>query len=409
MRRERSSDPLRRAAAAMCREALQLDGPLDAEVWASTLLGSWWPPPFEAIAARRDPDRELGGPLVDELKRIGGPGGLAALLALGDVSDSELGVRALEHVNALLAAGVERPPWGQAILEVEVLRTAVMLEDVFDDGRTIFIEAAHGDGERHAIGVYIDHNLGGMAKDILLAGSLDEVEELLAANAGERAHPRLEPIETGEAHVRIRDAMELTDMTLEAPVGEDYAALRALAMLRMDELAGPFPEIATPELSNDAREELCADFLASPEGERFAPDSAEAFVASLAIDFCADYVDGRPLRWSPVTVEVFMTGWVARKVVADRPTFEAVPGALDAWLRYAGRRRGMPAWAIEESCEAIATFTDEMFEQVDGDVGGGPASELLTAARTAGVDFTDEEAVATFIAGWNARSGLDER
>lgn len=393
----------------MCAEAQQLDGPLEAELWASALLGSWWPPSLEMVAERRDPDLELGGPLVDELSRLGGPGGLAALLALGEVSETELGVRALEHVNALLAAGVPRPPWGQAILEAEVLRTAVMLEDVFDDGRTIFVEATHGDGGRHAIGVYIDHNLGGIAKDIVLADSLDQVEELLAANAGERANPRLEPIDPGEAHSRIRAAMELTDMTLEAPVSEDYAALRALAMLRSDELAGPFPELSTPELSDEAREELRADFLASPEGERFAADSDAAFVASLAIDFCADYLDGRPLRWSPATVEVFMVGWVARKVVADRATFDAVPGALDAWLRYAGRRRGIPDWAIEESCDAVGAFTGEMLEQVDGDAGGGPARELLAAARDAGVDFSDEEAVATFIAGWNARSGLDER
>lgn len=104
-----------------------------------------------------------------------------------------------------------------------------------------------------------------------------------------------------------------------------------------------------------------------------------------------------------------MVGWVARKVVADRATFDAVPGALDAWLRYAGRRRGIPDWAIEESCDAVGAFTGEMLEQVDGDAGGGPARELLAAARDAGVDFSDEEAVATFIAGWNARSGLDER
>ena len=60
-----------------------------------------------------------------------------------------------------------------------MLRTAVMREDVFDDGVTIFIEATHDDGEPHAIGVYIDHNFGGMATDVVLADSIDRVEELL--------------------------------------------------------------------------------------------------------------------------------------------------------------------------------------------------------------------------------------
>jgi hypothetical protein len=34
----------------------------------------------------------------------------------------------------------------------------------------------------------------------------------------------------------------------------------------------------------------------------------------------------------------------------------------------------------------------------------GPAKRFLAAARNAGVDLTDDEAVASFIAGWNARS-----
>jgi hypothetical protein len=31
----------------------------------------------------------------------------------------------------------------------------------------------------------------------------------------------------------------------------------------------------------------------------------------------------------------------------------------------------------------------------------------LTAAKSAGIDFEDEQAMETFIAGWNARTGID--
>lgn len=354
------ANPLLRAASTICREAEQLDSPLDAELWASALLGSWWPPRLEVLADEGDADLEVGGPLVSEIARLGGPGGLAALLALGEVSESELGVLALGHAGNLLATGVTRPAWGQAILEAQVLRTAVLREDIFDDGLTIFIEATHGDGERHAIGVYIDHNLGVMAKDILLADSIDRVAEFLTASPDEQAVLRLDPIDPGEACARIHAAMELTDVTLDPPVGEDYARLRALALLRADELSGPFPEISIPEVSRDERDRLRSAFLSSPEGEQFASDGDEAFAASLAIDFCADYLDGRPLRWSPVVVELFMTDWLPRKLLADRSTFEAVPAALDAWVRYAGRTRAIPDWAIRRSSEAIAEWTAEM-------------------------------------------------
>jgi hypothetical protein len=35
---------------------------------------------------------------------------------------------------------------------------------------------------------------------------------------------------------------------------------------------------------------------------------------------------------------------------------------------------------------------------------GGPGKQFLAAAQAAGLDLTDEEALATFTAGWNARS-----
>ncbi len=405
-RREASSDPLRRVAKTICREAAELEDALDGELWASALLGSWWPRRHDRFDADDEGvDLEIGGPLVAEVARLGGPGAMAALSAIGELSDGELGVRALSHVATLLAAGVPRPTWGEAIGEAHVLRTAVMREDIFDDGITIFVEATHDDGEPHAIGVYIDHNLGMIAKDILLADSIDRVEELMSSsNPDEQVPLRLEPIGQPEACARIHDAMAMTDMTLDPPVGDDYASLRALALLRADELSGPMAEVPTPEVSTEARERMLSDFCRSPEGEGFALDGDEAFVASLAIDFCADYVDGQPLRWSPVVVEIFMTDWLPRKVLADHSTFEAVPAALDAWLRYAGRLRGIPDWAIRRSTEEIGIWTEEMLETLEAGHGGGMAKDLLTAAEAAGVDIADQAALATFIAGWNARS-----
>lgn len=403
-KRETGADPLRHAALTACREAAKLDSALDAELWASGVLGSWWPPP-PGLLAHEHYAVDIGGPLVSAIARRGGPGALAALVALGEVSKGKLGVMALRHANDLLASGVTRPAWGLAILKARVLRTAVMREDIFDDGVTIFIEAAYGKGERHAVGVYIDHNFRGMAKDILLADSIDSVEEVLNANsAGDRAAPRLEPIEQSEACARVHAAMQLIDITFDPPVGEDYARLRAFALLRAGELSGPFPDVSPPEVSPGERDRLRSDFLASPEGKGFDPEGDEAFVASLAIDFCADYLDGRPLRWSPVVVEAFMTGWLPRKVLADRSTFDAVPAALEAWMRYAGRIRAIPDWATRQSIEAIDLWLAEMFAQLDGDRDNGPGMEFLTAAKAAGVDLADQQALATFIAGWNARS-----
>jgi len=105
-----------------------------------------------------------------------------------------------------------------------------------------------------------------------------------------------------------------------------------------------------------------------------------------------------------VLVEIFIADWLPRKVLADRSAFEAAPAALEAWVRYAGRTRALPDWAIQRTVDAIHESTAEMLEQLDDDRSDRPAMDFLSAAQDAGVDLADERARATFVAGWNARS-----
>jgi hypothetical protein len=130
-------------------------------------------------------------------------------------------------------------------------------------------------------------------------------------------------------------------------------------------------------------------------------------VASLAIDFCAGYTDGDPLRWSPVVVELFMTDWVPRKVLTSPGLLDRLPAALDAWVRFAARRRGIPDWAAGQTRESIGEWVNEMVRTALDPAVAGPSKQFLRAAKAAGVDIEDERALSTFISGWNARSELD--
>ena len=268
----------------------------------------------------------------------------------------------------------------------------------------MFLEARHPSGETHAIGVLIDNNLDHMAKDILLADSIDRVAEVMRKHPERGGELTLEPIAPGVAAGRIHAAIELTEMTLDPPVSDDYARSRALAMLRADEVSNVVAVPERDEMPHEERDRLRDEFLSSPEGKDFASDGDEAWAASLAIDFCADYVDGRPLRWSPVVVELFMANWIPRKVLADQGLFERLPAALDAWVRFAGRRAGTPGWAVEATRQAIPRWREEMIERGSDPAVGGPGKQFLTAAKAAGVDVQDGDAVRTFMAGWNARS-----
>jgi hypothetical protein len=399
-----------RVARMIAKSAADLDSALDAEAWASHLLGSFreqrrglpFPDAVEVDAALL-----FGEPLVTRLATFGDPAATVALASIAELDDGELGVLA-----AKLLAGSTPPDgvprWIEQIGESEVVGAAVMSDAVFDDARTVLLESRHPDGETMAVGVLIDRNLGGLAKDVLLAESIEQVAGAIGLySTREDAELELVQIEPGVAAGMVRAAIARTDMTWDPPVNDDFWSGRALALLRADQTPGAVEPPAPTELSSEERDRLRDEFLASPEGREFAADGDEAWVASLAIDFCAGYTDGDPLRWSPVVVELFMTDWVPRKVLATSELLERLPAALDAWVSFAAHRRGIPDWAADQTRGSIGTWVKDMVKSASDPAVGGPSKQFLLAAKAAGVNIEDEQALSTFVNGWNARSELD--
>ena len=99
-----------------------------------------------------------------------------------------------------------------------------------------------------------------------------------------------------------------------------------------------------------------------------------------------------------------MVGWVPKKVLAGPELFDALPPALDAWVRFPGRKSSTPEWAVNVTRDAIPRWRDEMVRNGSDPAAGGSAKQFLTAAKAAGVDVEDGDALRTFVAGWNARS-----
>ncbi len=399
-----------RIARQIVRDALRLPGALDAELWGSSLLGSFWDRRYELPVDEFVLGAELvfGGPLIEAIRQIGGPGARSALAVIGAVDDGELGLRALQLAAELSEEASEPlPDWVVEVGQAMVTGAALMSEGNYDDACTVFLEARHSSGEVLAIGVCIDNNLGGMAEDVLLADSIDRVEEILRQHPPPAGDVRFERVSPGVAAGRIHAALKLTDDTWHPPVSEDFADLRALAWMRADATPGLVVPAEPEEMSREERDRLRDAFLRSPEGHGLDPDGEEAYAVSLAIDFCVDYVDGRPLRWSPTVVELFMADWIPRKVIGDDELFASVPAALDAWVRFAGRKSGLPESAIAATQQAIPTWRQEMVEHSEDPDAAGPAKQFLSAARKAGIDLENENALNTFVAGWNARSVVD--
>jgi hypothetical protein len=368
-----------RVARTIAKSAADVDSALDAEVWASHLLGSFREQrhvlPFpDAVGV--DAALLFGEPLVTRLATFDDPAATVALASIAELDGGELGVLAAELLaSSTPVAGV--PRWIEQIGESEVVGAAVMSEAVFDDARTVLLESRHPDGETMAVGVLIDRNLGGLAKDVLLAESVEQVAGAMGRySPGEGAEPELKQVEPGVAAGLIGAAIARTDMIWDPPVDEDFWSGRALALLRADQTPGAVEPPEATELSSEERDRLREQFLSSPEGREFAPDGEEAWVASLAIDFCAGYTDGDPLRWSPVVVELFMADWIARKVLATPELLDRLPAALDAWVRFAARRRGIPQWAAEETRASIGEWAPEMVKAALDPAVGGPSKQL---------------------------------
>src|SRR4051794_27825324 len=219
-------------------------------------------------------------------------------------------------------------------------RRSCTTSEAFDDAASVLLEFGS-----HTLGVYIDHNLGGLVRDVFLVDEPANVRESFRSpDVSQRE------LDLAEARARVEAALEALDHTIDAPVDEDVESMRALLEARLRLLPGGF---ALPDKNRDMspaeRAALLADFLASPEGRLWRGDEDAEDVAMLAIDFGADHNHGGPLRWSPTVVEIFMLDWLARKVNRDDGFFERLPEVLRDWVRYAGRRRGVPAHLLREA------------------------------------------------------------
>jgi hypothetical protein len=407
-----SGDHDRDLADSLIKTAAGLGSAFEAETFVSEILGSIWSERerIDPFAEHEELELELGIPLIDALAEHSQPEARGLLAAFGFLGGAVFGAMAIERHDELAREGVDQPGWAVQLGRSKPVRTVIAREEVFDDGSTVWVESEYPDGDRIAVGVFIDHNLGCAAKDIALADSIDQVIELL--NRSREQIDAFEPeilfeeVDVADAAARILEAMAHTDSFAEAPVSEEYPLFRALAKERVVEIDLSKQEQAPrPEVDPEIREQLLADFLSSEEASdasiEAGDDGAEA--VSLAIDFASDYVDGRPLRWSPVVVELFMEDWFPRKITFAEELEPALPSALAAWIRFAGRRRGIPEEAIEQTLDSIDPSTEPMREAIAAD-DLSPATMLIRAAEEAGVDLTDQVALDNFIAGWNARS-----
>jgi hypothetical protein len=206
------------------------DDALEAEGWVSGLVDTWQVGPVPDP----DADRLFGLGLVSALERLGGSGALAVLRALAAVGGESYVSQARAAADRLAGGGVAEPPWSEGLGQAKPVAALLMCEDDgFDDGLSVMMEFAVPGAEPHTLGIYIDHNMGGLVKDVFIAGSLASVREQLEHSAPDQRCLVLRELDLGEARVRVQGALEILDHTLDPPIDEDVRPLRALVYARI--------------------------------------------------------------------------------------------------------------------------------------------------------------------------------
>lgn len=333
------------------REGAGLQDALDAELWASGLVGAW----NIGRTPWLDLDELLGRPMVVELERIGSGGALAALRALAAVAPAVIARDSGASARRLAEHRVLEPAWRDQLGSDRAVAARAIRDATFDDTSTVLVEFLRPTGERYTLGVQIDHNLGGIARDAFVTGTLAElVHDLRPAD-----------VSVAAAGVRLRDALAATDRAVDVPPSVELSSLRAFVDSRVSRLPVETVVRKPREMGDAEREALLHEFLSAAEGAPFERSPRAHDIVRLAIDFAADYVDGRPLRWSPGVVDRFMSDWLPHRTASDPELADRVGEVLPSWVRYAGRRWGAPSDAVEEAALAVVHLQEGLRAAAD--------------------------------------------
>jgi hypothetical protein len=363
--------------------------PLDVEVLASGVQGSWW----NQLPPGEDPDVVFGEGVISHAARAGTPEAMALLRSL-----AVLGVTPAQReaasttAAALAAAGVADPPWAAAIGRVQV-GACWRLADVFGDQASLLSVFRYGSRE-HGLVALVDFNhLGGWVKDLSITPDPTAVLRELRKTARSEPFAVLEQVYPAEARRLLEDGLAATDATWQPEVSDEFREFRALALARCRAMPQPSrPAGEEPELDDTERDGFVAEFLASPHAAGL-PDETARYGARLLVDFGADYDAGKPLRVSPAKIAGFLLHWVPAKAILDDADRDKLPDVVTAWARWAGERTGLPPAAVDELVSVARDCGGDFREAYEEGADASPIRQFLGGLDTSGGLAEVQEAV----------------
>ena len=348
------------------RELLAVRSPLDAELLVSDLLGTWWPQRHHTIGGAGI-EQLIGEGLVEYAAQRRSPAALALLSGIACLGTSRQAAAAEQAAITLIDAGVRAPRWAEHLGAVSSAECYVN-PDAWGDQDEVICVFSYAGEEPHALVSVIDYNSAGMIRDGWVSSQVDKLlghcQRAGAFRVSSRPEDGFRQIDPPQARKMLEDALATTDAAEDPPVNESFAARHAFIRARIRALppaASRGSRPRRPYWSPERRALLAAEFLASDEAEELSDRQAASRIADLIIDFGCDQDSGRPQRMSPAKVQNFMLTWLPRKVLLSVADQNAMPHAVDAWIRWSGRKRGLSEAAIGQTLDVLfdsmATFS----------------------------------------------------
>jgi hypothetical protein len=335
------------------RELLAVRSPLDAELMVSELLGTWWAQRHHN-AGGAGVEQLVGEGLVEYAAGQRSPAALALLSGIACLGTPRQAIAAERAAIELMDSGVKAPGWADHLGAVTPAECYVNPDEWGDQDEIICVFSYAGE-EPHALVSMVDYNTDGMIRDGWVTSRVDKLlEHCRQASAG-RGDDGFKQIDPPQARKVLQAALDATDAAENPPVSESFASYHAFIRARVRALppaAGRGLRVRRP-WSRERRALLAAEFLASDEAEDLSDRQAASRCADRVIDFGCEQDSGRPLRMSPVKVQNFMLSWLPRKVMLSSADQDAMPHVLAAWVRWAGRKRGLSASAIAQTLDMV--------------------------------------------------------
>ncbi len=345
------------------RELLAVRSPLDAELMVSELLGTWWGQRGTRPGSHRAASVEqlVGEGLVDYAAGQRSPAALALLSGIACLGTPRQAAKAERAALDLIENGVPCPGWAEHLGAVTSAECYVN-PDALGDQDEVICTFSYAGEEPHALVTVVDYNAEGMIRDGWVTSRVDKLLDHCreaSAQSGAEGKYAFRQLDPGQARHMLETALATTDSAIEPAVSESFpsyhafirARIRALPPHRGRTLALTGPR--RQSWSRDRRAMLAAEFLASDEAEDLSDRGSASHCADRIIDYGCDRDFGRPLRMSPGKVETFLLNWLPRKVMLSFAEQDAMPHVLAAWVRWAGRRRGLDEVVVTETLEAV--------------------------------------------------------